>query len=60
MACPGAVGHPGAVSDIAENDRRDMLLPLGVVELKVTALGDDWSGPKFVRRKENRRKKGAN
>ncbi|MCI3278986.1 DUF3052 domain-containing protein [Streptomyces cylindrosporus] len=47
-----AAGH---VSDIAENDLRDLFLPLGVVDVKVAALGEDWSGLKFVRRKENRR-----
>ena len=47
-----AAGH---VSDITENSLREILLPLGVVDVKVAALGDDWSGLKFVRRKENRR-----
>ncbi|MCX4989433.1 MULTISPECIES: DUF3052 domain-containing protein [unclassified Streptomyces] len=47
-----AAGH---VSDITENDLRDLFLPLGVVDVKVAALGEDWSGLKFVRRKENRR-----
>jgi hypothetical protein len=46
-----AAGHH---SDIGENDLRDHFLPLGVVDVKVAALGDDWSGLKFVRRKENR------
>ncbi|WP_427166533.1 DUF3052 domain-containing protein [Streptomyces sp. C1-1] len=49
-----AAGH---VSDIAENDLRELFLPLGVVDVKVAALGDDWSGLKFVRRRENRRTK---
>ena len=47
-----AAGH---VSDITENALREIFLPLGVVDVKVAALGDDWSGLKFVRRKENRR-----
>ncbi|MDF2270628.1 DUF3052 domain-containing protein [Streptomyces coacervatus] len=47
-----AAGH---VSDIAENDLRELFLPLGVVDVKVAALGEDWSGLKFVRRRENRR-----
>jgi hypothetical protein len=47
-----AAGH---VSDITENTLREIFLPLGVVDVKVAALGDDWSGLKFVRRKENRR-----
>jgi hypothetical protein len=46
-----AAGH---VSDVTENTLRDIFLPLGVVDVKVAALGDDWSGLKFVRRKENR------
>ena len=47
-----AAGH---VSDITENGLREVFLPLGVVDVKVAALGEDWSGLKFVRRKENRR-----
>ena len=47
-----AAGH---VSDITENALRELFLPLGVVDVKVAALGDDWSGLKFVRRRENRR-----
>ena len=47
-----AAGHP---SDIAENDLRDLFLPLGLVDVKVAALGEDWSGLKLVRRLENRR-----
>ena len=46
-----AAGHD---SDITENALRDLFLPLGVVDVKVAALADDWSGLKFVRRKENR------
>ncbi|MGW4646782.1 DUF3052 domain-containing protein [Kitasatospora sp. NPDC004289] len=46
-----AAGHD---SDITENGLRELFLPLGVVDVKVAALGDDWSGLKFVRRKENR------
>ncbi|MGW3288009.1 DUF3052 domain-containing protein [Streptomyces sp. NPDC001002] len=52
-----AAGH---VSDIAENDLRDLFLPLGIVDVKVAALGEDWSGLKFVRRKENRAGAAAN
>ncbi|MFF3207659.1 DUF3052 domain-containing protein [Streptomyces sp. NPDC002962] len=47
-----AAGH---VSDITENALRELFLPLGVVDVKVAALGEDWSGLKFVRRRENRR-----
>ncbi|WP_037604262.1 hypothetical protein [Streptacidiphilus rugosus] len=46
-----AAGHR---SDIAENDLREIFLPLGVVDVKVAAVGDDWSGLAFVWRKENR------
>ncbi|WP_067456245.1 DUF3052 family protein [Actinomadura macra] len=46
-----AAGHN---SDITENALRELFLPLGVVDVKVAALADDWSGLKFVRRKENR------
>ena len=48
-----AAGHR---SDITENDLREIFLPLGVVDVKVAALGDDWSGLKFVRRRENRQR----
>ncbi|MFE9326796.1 DUF3052 domain-containing protein [Nocardia sp. NPDC052278] len=41
----------GHVSDIAENDLRELLLPIGVVDVKVAALDNDWSGLKFVWRK---------
>lgn len=48
-----AAGHD---SDITENALRDLFLPFGVVDVKVAALGEDWSGLKFVRRRENRRR----
>ncbi|WP_345677233.1 DUF3052 family protein [Yinghuangia aomiensis] len=48
-----AAGH---VSDITENDLRDLFLLTGLVDVKVAAVGEDWSGLKFVRRKENRRR----
>jgi hypothetical protein len=47
-----AAGH---TSDITDDGLRELFLPFGVVDVKVAALGDDWSGLKFVRRKENRR-----
>lgn len=46
-----AAGHE---SDLTENLLREIFLPLGVVDVKVAALGEDWSGLKFVRRRENR------
>jgi hypothetical protein len=48
-----AAGHE---SDITENALRDLFLPLGIVDVKVAALGEDWSGLKFMRRRENRRR----
>jgi hypothetical protein len=38
-------------SDITEQDLRDVFLPLGVVDVKVCAVTDQWSGLKFVWRK---------
>ena len=46
-----AAGH---ASDISENDLRDIVLPTGLVDTKVAALDEDWSGLKFVWRKELR------
>lgn len=39
-------------SDITEQDLRDTFLPLGVVDIKVCAVSDVWSGLKFVWRKQ--------
>jgi hypothetical protein len=46
-----AAGHE---SDIREEDIRTAALPLGLVDVKVAALGEDWSGLKLVWRKERR------
>lgn len=46
-----AAGH---VSDVTENAIRDAALARGLVDVKVAALDDDWSGLKIVWRKENR------
>lgn len=46
-----AAGH---VSDVTENLLRDVALPLGLVDVKVAAIDDDWSGLKLVWRRENR------
>jgi hypothetical protein len=46
-----AAGH---TSDITENLLRELVLPTGLVDVKVAALGIDWSGLKFVWRKEHR------
>ncbi len=52
VAWPRKAG--GHVSDVDENLLREVLLPKGVVDVKVAALDADWSGLKFVWRKENR------
>jgi hypothetical protein len=52
VAWPRKAG--GHVSDVDENLLREVLLPTGVVDVKVAALDVDWSGLKFVWRKENR------
>ncbi len=46
-----AAGHH---SDITDNAIRSVALPLGLVDVKVAALSDDWSGLKVVWRKELR------
>jgi hypothetical protein len=46
-----AAGHE---SDISENALREIVLPTGLVDVKVAALDEDWSGLKFVWRKELR------
>jgi hypothetical protein len=46
-----ATGHE---SDIREQDIRDIALPLGLVDVKVAALDEDWSGLRLVWRRENR------
>jgi hypothetical protein len=48
-------GGPGAHdSDITESGLRDLALPLGVVDNKVAAIDDDWSGLRVVWRVEHR------
>jgi hypothetical protein len=44
----------GIPSEISENTIRDVALPLGLVDVKVCAVDDIWSGLKLVIRKENR------
>jgi hypothetical protein len=46
-----ASGHQ---SDVTENAIRDAVLPVGLVDVKVAAIDDDWSGLKVVWRTENR------
>lgn len=46
-----AAGH---ASDISENLLRELILPSGLVDTKVAALDEDWSGLRFVWRREHR------
>jgi hypothetical protein len=41
-------------TDIVEDTIRDVALPLGLVDVKVCAINDVWSGLKLVLRRENR------
>jgi hypothetical protein len=47
-----AAGHR---SDITDNVIREIVLPLGLVDVKVAAIDEDWSGLRMVWRTENRR-----
>ncbi len=40
----------GVATDVTENVVRDVVLPLGLVDVKVCAIDDTWSGLKLVRR----------
>lgn len=46
-----AAGH---TSDLTDNLVRQSVLPSGLVDVKVAALGEDWSGLKFVWRRHLR------
>jgi hypothetical protein len=46
-----AAGH---VSDVTENGIRAAVLPLGLVDVKVAAIDNDWSGLKVVWRIQKR------
>jgi len=46
----------GVPSTITEDVIRAVALPLGLVDVKVCAVDDVWSGLKLVIRRENRRK----
>jgi hypothetical protein len=52
VAWPRRAG--GHESDIREQDIRDIALPLGLVDVKVAALDQDWSGLRLVWRSELR------
>ncbi len=43
-------------TDVTEDVVREVALPLGLVDIKVCAIDDTWSGLKLVIRKENRKK----
>ena len=47
-----AAGHR---SDITDNIIRECVLPLGLVDVKVAAIDEDWSGLRVVWRTERRR-----
>lgn len=52
IAWPRKAG--GHDSDVTENLLREVILPAGLVDVKVAAIDEDWSGLKFMRRKELR------
>ena len=45
----------GISSEVTEDTVREVALPLGLVDIKVCAVDDIWSGLKLVIRKENRK-----
>jgi hypothetical protein len=53
VAWPRRAG--GHRSDITDTVIRQHALPLGLVDVKVAAIDDDWSGLRLVWRAENRR-----
>ena len=52
VAWPRRAG--GHSSDITDNVIREHALPIGVVDVKVAAIDDDWSGLRLVWRVKNR------
>jgi hypothetical protein len=52
IAWPRRAG--GHDSDIREQDIREEALPLGLVDVNVAAIDEDWSGLRLVWRKEHR------
>jgi Protein of unknown function (DUF3052) len=44
----------GIETDMTENIIREVALPRGLVDTKVCAISDVWSGLRLVRRRENR------
>jgi hypothetical protein len=45
----------GVATDVTEDVIRDVCLPLDLVDVKVCAVDDTWSGLKLMIRRENRR-----
>ena len=45
----------GTPSEVTEDTVREVALPMGLVDIKVCAIDEVWSGLKLVIRKENRR-----
>ena len=45
----------GIRSEITEDTVREVALPMGLVDIKVCAVDETWSGLKLVIRKENRK-----
>jgi Protein of unknown function (DUF3052) len=48
----------GIPSEVTEDTVREVALPIGLVDVKVCAVDETWSGLKLVIRKENRRVNG--
>jgi hypothetical protein len=46
----------GVATDVTEDVIRAVALPMGLVDIKVCAVDDTWSGLKLVIRRENRRR----
>jgi hypothetical protein len=52
-------GTSPLAGDVREDDVRRVAFPLGLVDNKVCAIDQDWSGLRVVYRKENRPKPGS-
>lgn len=46
----------GVATDLTEDGMREVALPLGLVDIKVCAIDEVWSGLKLVVRREHRKK----
>ena len=51
---PGPSAPQASTTDITEDTLREVGLPLGLVDNKVCAIDETWSGLRLVYRKENR------